>query len=348
MKYLAAVTLAFLLLAGCGKKTDQKTSLSDANKYQIDSSDIKAVPIDAPDETFSLDYKFPKGKTYHYRLTTITRDVQTIKTDTTLQSNVLQTIIYLIDLTPVSVDKDGAIEFNLMFNSVKLNALANGKEYNYESETTKDSVEIGKYAEYKSLTGSDMGLRVSKKGDILDVFRTDNVINNFLKIRGFADSINAAQKEQLKTNMVDGAIKPLLMQIFRVTPGHQIKIDSSWTDKESPTQLMAFKAQNTDTYKVTGLEQLGENKLAVIETGIISEFSGQNRVSQQGVDYYFKTPVASAGGKIYFNINDGCIQKAKTFTKININFNMQAKTPKGLQRGNKDAVITQNYLLERL
>jgi PBP1b-binding outer membrane lipoprotein LpoB len=346
MKYLAAVILAFLLLAGCSKKNEQ-SSTNEANKYQVDSSDIKATPINATNESFMLEYKFPKGKTYHYRLTTITHDDQTILMDTTMHSNIVQNIIYLIDLTPVSVDKDGVIEFNLMFKSVKLNATANGKEYNYESETTSDSSEIKKYAEYKALTGSDMGLRVSKKGEILDVFRTDKVINNFLELKGVPKP-NIMQLEQLKTNMVDGAIKPLLYQIFRITPDHQMTTDSSWTYKQSPSQMLIFKVQNTNTYKIAGLEQYGDNKLAVIDAGLISDISGENKITQQGVSYKFQKPTTSAGGKLYFNLTDGCIQKAKTHTSIDIFYSMEAKGPKGLQQGSKEEVITNNYILERL
>ena len=348
MKYFAAVTLAFLLLAGCSKKNEQSSPNNDTNKYQVDSSDIKATPINASNESFTLEYKFPKGKTYQYRLTTITHDDQTIKMDTTLHSNIVQNIIYLIDLTPVSVDKDGVIEFNLMFKSVKLNATANGKEFNYESETTTDSSEIKKYAEYKALTGSDMGLRVSKKGEILDVFRTDKVVNNFLGIKGYTDSVNVMQREQLKSNMIDGAIKPLLFQIFRMIPDHKMTTDSSWTFKQPPSQMMIFRIQNTNTYKITGLEQYGDNKLAVISAGLITDISGNNKVTQQGITYNFQKPATSAGGKLYFNLNDGCIQKAKTYTTVDISYSMEGKGPRGMQRGTKEEVIKNNYILERL
>ena len=349
MKYLSVVILTFLLLAGCGKKTEQApVKVTDQNQYNVDSSDIKATPIDAKDETFSLEYKFPKGKTYHYRLTTITHDVQTIRTDTTLRSDVTQNIIYLIDLKPVSVDKDGVIEFNLLFNSVKLNANANGKEFNFESSTATDSSEINKYAEYKALTGTDMGLRVTKYGEILEVFRTDKVVNNFLTIKGFADSVNAAQREQLRENMVQGAIKPLLYQIFRKTADHPMEVDSDWTVKQQPSQMLVFQIQSTNTYKITGLQKLGNDKLAVIEGGLKTDISGKNKVTQQGVDYTFKKPVTSAGGKFYFNLNDGCIQKAKTYTSVDINFNMSAKTPQGPKKGSKEEVISNKYILERL
>jgi PBP1b-binding outer membrane lipoprotein LpoB len=346
MKYLAAVILAFLLLAGCSKKNEQ-SSTNEANKYQVDTSDIKGTPINASNESFMLEYKFPKGKTYHYRLTTVTHDDQTIQMDTTMHSNIVQNITYLIDLTPVSVDKDGAIEFNLLFKSAKLNATANGKEYNFETDTTTDSTQIKTYAEYKALTSSDMGLRVSKKGDILDVFRTDKIINNFLDLKKLGKP-NSIQIEELKANMVQGAIKPLLYQIFRVTPDHKMTTDSSWTYKQTPSQMLIFKVQNTDTYKITGLEQYGDNKLAVVDAGLISDITGDNKITQQGVSYKFQKPTTSAGGKLYFNLTDGCIEKAKTHTSIDIYYSMEAKGPKGPQQGSKEEVITNNYILERL
>lgn len=349
MKYASAIILTFLILAGCSKKQEKTpVKVANQNQYNVDTSDIKATPIDAKNETFSLEYKFPKGKTYHYRLTTITHDIQTIKSDTTLQSNVTQEIIYLMDLTPVSVDKDGVIEFNLLFNSVKLHANANGKEYNFESSTATDSAEINKYAEYKALTGSDMGVRVTKKGEILEIFRTDKIVNNFLTIKGFQDSVNASQREQLRENMIQGAIKPLLYQVFRQTVDHPMMVDSSWTIKQPASHLMVFEIKSTNTYKITSLQKLGDDKLAVIEGGIKSEFSGKNKVSQQGVDYTFRKPVTSAGGKIYFNLNDGCIQKAKTFTQVNLSFDMKAKTPQGTRKGTREEMIRNNYILERL
>ncbi len=348
MKYIITLAFAFMLLAGCGKKSEQ-APINDATKYQVDSSDIKAVPIENQNESFQLEYKLAKGKTYHYRLSTITGDLQTIKTsDTTFTSSVNQTIIYLVDLTPVSVDKDGIMEINCVFNSVKLNANANGREFNYESSTNKDSVQRNKYADYEALTNSDIGLRISKRGEILEVFRTDKIVNKFLSIKGLTDSVNAAEIAQLKTNMVEGAVKPLLYQIFRSLPDHQLAKDSGWTYQQPASQFMVFQMQNTNTYKITGLEKFGEDKLAVIEGGLKTEISGKNKVSQQGVDYDFKKPETTAGGKIFFNITEGCIQKAKTYTKINISFSMQAKTPKGVQRGGKSEVITNNYILEKL
>ncbi len=348
MKYLITLALAFIFLTGCSKKSEQ-APVNDAAKYQVDSSDIKAAPIENPNESFKLAYKLAKDKTYHYRLSTITSDLQTIKTnDTTLTSKVTQTIIYLIDLTPVSVDKDGIMEINCMFNSVKLNADANGREFNYESGVNKDSVEKNKYADYEALTNSDIGLRVSKRGEILEVFRTDKIVNKFLSLKGLTDSVNAAEIAQLKTNMVEGAVKPLLYQIFRSLPDHQLAKDSGWTYQQPASQFMVFQMQNTNTYKVSELEKFGNDKLAVIEGGLMTAISGKNKVSQQGVDYDFKKPETTAGGKIFFNITEGCIQKAKTFTKINISFSMRAKTPKGIQRGSKSETITNSYVLERL
>lgn len=348
MKYLLVSLFAFLLLAGCGEKSNQNSTISNKDKYNVDSSDIKAQPVANQNEAFKLEYKFEKGKTYHYRLTTVTNDVQTVKIDSVMRSDIKQTIIYLIDLSPVSTDKDGVTELNCTFRSVKLNALANGQEYNYESDTNTDSVERNKYADYESLINSEIGIRVSKKGDLMEVFRVDKILSKFLSIKGLADSVNAQQRDQLRTNMVEGAIKPLLFQIFRTMPDHQLAKDSSWTYPQPATQFMVYQIQNTNTYKITGLENYNGDKLAVISGGIESKITGKDNATDRGIEYTFTKPKTSAGGKIYFNITEGCLQKAKTYTKVDIYYTMQAKTPKGIQKGTRTEIITNNYFLEKL
>lgn len=348
MKYLLVTLFAFLILAGCGEKKSQDNAINDKNKFNIDSSDIKTEPVANQNESFKLEYKFEKGKTYHYRLTTITNDIQSVKIDTTMQSDIKQTIIYLIDLTPVSTDRDGVTELNCIFKSVKLNALANGQEYNYQSDTNTDSVERSKYADYESMINSEIGLRVSGKGELIEVFRVDKILAKFLSIKGLTDSVSAQQKDQLRTNMVEGAIKPLLFQIFRTMPDHQLAKDSTWTFPQPPTQFMVYQIQNTNTYKIDGIEGYNGDKLAVIGGGIESKITGNDKASDRGIDYTFTKPHTSAGGKIYFNITEGCLQKAKTYTKIDINYTMEAKTPKGKQKGTRKEVVTNNYLLEKL
>jgi len=348
MKYLLVSFFALLVLAGCGEKSNQNNTINDKNKYNVDSSDIKAEPVANQNEAFKLEYKFEKGKTYHYRLTTVTNDIQTVKIDSTMKSDIKQTIIYLIDLTPVSTDKDGVTELNCIFKSVKLSALANGQEYNYESDTNTDSAETNKYADYESLINSEIGIRVSKKGELVDVFRVDKILAKFLSIKGLTDSVNAQQKDQLKTNMVEGAVKPLLYQIFRTMPDHQLAKDSTWTFPQPATQFMVYQVQNTNTYKITGLEKSNGDKLAVINGGIESKITGKNTASDRGIDYTFTKPKTTAGGKIYFNITEGCLQKAKTYTKVDIHYTMEAKTPKGKQKGIRTEAITNNYFLEKL
>ena len=349
MKYILISLFALLVLAGCSEKSNQSSTLNDKNKYNIDSSDIKTEPIANQNEAFTLGYKFEKGKIYHYRLTTITNDIQNVQIDTTnQQSDIKQTIIYLIDLSPVSTDKDGVTELNCTFKSVKLNALANGQEYNYESDTNTDSAERNKYAEYESLINSEIGVRVSKKGELVEVFRVDKILAKFLSIKGLTDSVNTQQKDQLRTNMVEGAIKPLLFQIFRTMPDHQLAKDSTWTFPQPATQFMVYQIQNTNTYKITGIEKYNGDKLAVIEGGIESKITGNDKASDRGIDYTFTKPTTSAGGKIYFNITEGCLQKAKTYTKVDINYTMEAKTPQGKQKGTRKEIITNNYFLERL
>jgi len=347
MKSIIAFFFAIILLTGCSKKSEEP-KVNDATKYQVDTTDVKTIPVDNPNESFNLDYKLAVGKTYHYRLTNTTSEIQTITTDSTIQSNVKQTIVTLIDLSPASVDKDGVIEINCMITGVKLNANANGNEFSYESGVTKDSIEINKFAEYESLINSELGIRITKNGEILEIFRTDKILDKYLRIKGLADSINAQQRDQLKKNMVIGALNPLFYQVFRKMPEKQMAKDSTWFYKQPAAKMMVFDVQNTNTYRILNVEKYGDSKLAVIEGGMETKITGNNKTTQQGVTYNFSKPETNAGGKIYFNVTDGCIQKSKTYTNAKINYSMVAKTPQGTQKGVKTEDIRNSYLLERL
>ncbi len=90
-KFLIIIFLGFLI-AGCGKKTEEKKTSG------IDTTAIKTSPVENPNEQFVFRYKFEKGKHYNYKLASFTEDKQTVKADTTFSDQVKQSIIYGLDI----------------------------------------------------------------------------------------------------------------------------------------------------------------------------------------------------------------------------------------------------------
>jgi len=347
MKYLFLLIITtFFLFAGCSKK-DEKP-LTNKNQFATDTSEIKTIPVSNPNEPFSLKYTFEKGKKYQYRISSISSDIETMKTDSTRSQNFKQNSVYIIDLSPLETDQEGTIEISAVINSIKIDAWMDGNKLTYESGTVKDSAEKIKYSQYEALVKNPFSIRVSKIGEILEIMRVDKIVSRFLELNVKASAMNSEQKSSLKMNFIDGLIRPLFIQIFRQIPDHSIAKDSTWSITQRPAEAMVFKLENTNIYKISSLEKLGNDKIAIIDGSIKTVITGNNKADNKGVSYNFTKPAITASGKIYFDINKGVIIKSKVNTKTIMHFTMEAPSPKGTERGERWGTTENIYIAELL
>ena len=342
------ILLAFaLVLIGCSKESEKP--ILDKDKYSVDTTEIKTVKLENQNEQFFINYGFEKGKEYNYRLTNVAENTQTVDAnDTLLSQKVKQTLSYLINIKILDFDVDSIYEVAFNITSVKLDADANGEKFRFESETSKDSLDKLRYSEYVAVRNNPFNVRVNKVGEIIEIYKADRIINEFVKLKGVADSISAAEKEYVKKDMIEHALRPLVVQVFRQLTNKVMAKDSSWTNPQDPTKLMIFQIQNTSTYQVKSLELLNDDKIAVIDAGLKTIISGDNKVTDRGATYTFKKPVTSAEGKIYYNLSKGCVQKSKTNSQIQITYSMEIPTPQGLQKGTKTEKVVNTNILELL
>jgi hypothetical protein len=347
MKYLFLfiITISFLF-AGCTKKEEKAIAIK--NQFATDSSEIKTIPVSNPNEPFLLKYTFEKGKKYQYRISSISSDMETMKTDSTRNQNFRQNSVYILELSPLETDKEGTIELNAVINSIKIDALMDGKKMTYESGTVKDSAERIKYSQYEALVKNSFGIRVSKIGEIIELMRVDKIVNKFFEINVKANAMSSEEKSGLRMNFINGLLRPLFVQIFRQIPDHNIAKDSSWSITQPPAEAMVFKLETKNIYKISSLEKLGDDKIAIINGSIKSVITGDNKAVNQGVSYDFTKPVITASGKIYFNITKGVIIKSKVNTKTVMHIKMEAPSPKGIQRGERWGTTENIYISELL
>ena len=347
MKYLFLfiITISFLF-AGCSKKEEKP--LTNKNQFATDTSEIKTIPVSNPYEPFSLKYTFEKGKKYQYRISSLTSDIETMKTDSTKTQNFKQNSVYILELSALETDQEGTIELSAVISSIKIEAWVDGEKITYESGTVKDSTEKIKYSQYEALVKNPFSIRVSKIGEILEIMRVDKIVNKFSEINVKASAMNSEQKASLKTNFINGILRPLFIQIFRQIPGHSIAKDSTWSITQPPVEAMVFKLETKNIYKISSLEKFGDDKIAIIDGSIKTIITGNNKAVNQGVSYDFTKPVITASGKIYFNINKGIIIKSKVNTKTIMHFTMEAPSPKGTERGERWGTTENIYIAELL
>lgn len=351
MKNIIVLLLVFSVFISCREKNNKTVVKEQKDKYTVDTSDIKTTPINEPDKNYDLNYSLEKNKNYKYRISTTSSDHQKIITsDTTLNQTINQSLVYLAGLNLKEVDKDSVLEINCNISSIQLNIrqLPSRNSISYESGVTPDSVVKERFAQYDALVNNEFGIRISRYGEISDIYRVDNILNKFLNTKGIADSVSPTQKDQVRMEIIQSLLKPLVIQVFRQLPKKSVAVDSSWSFSQPPAPLIVFKSENTTTYELTGLEKSGNDKLAVIKAGLITKVTGDNTMTKNGVVYSFKKPKTDAGGKIYFNLSQGVIQKSKTSTKISLSFSMEMQTPKGKQKGNREEETTTTNVVELL
>lgn len=348
-KYFLIITLlTTLIISACGeKKSDTPDSSQlDSTVYAYDSTEIKAQPVE-DNSQFQLTYNFKQGDVTRYRLTTISDNSQTYKTDTSITMKLHQEIVYVFDFIPKETDNDGVTEADIKIVGIKLSADVNGEKHSFEAGKDIDSAKSVRFAEFISLWNNPFSVRFNKSGEVLEVFRADKIANKFFTLRN-ADSLDTQTKNMVREDMVNSVLKPLVLQVIRKLPEKQLAKDSTWSISQPPIPLMVFQINYTNKYKVTSLEKLDSDRLAVIDASMDYNVTGETRAEERGVVYNFKKPVTTGDGKIYFNIDKGRIQKSKTKSYTEMFFTFDANTPQGKQKGSRKEIVSNVSILEML
>jgi hypothetical protein len=351
MKNLLIITLLSLaLFVSCQKeKSNEEQKVPEEVSSTFDSTALATTSVDeSEDQFFFLRYKFVPGESFRYRMTTISQSRQSMVTDTSLSDHLDQTIIFILNFKTLSLDADSVAELECTFTSVNLKANANGIAISYQSGAQMDSTERLKFPEYESFKNNPFNLRIGKHGEIIDIYKFDKIMNRFLSLRGLTDSLTAQEKIMAQQDMTNRSVKPLLAQIFREVPSHKMGEDSTWSYKRESMPIVVFKVDYENLYTVEKLEMLGKEMLAVIEGTMKTKVTGNQTYTEKGINYKFEKPKSTAGGKIYFNIDKGLIQKSRTQTTMENSYSMEMPTPQGVKKANASEVTSNVNVIELL
>lgn len=349
MKYVFVTTILLLSLFACAKEETNDNNLDEKIVSTFDSTDLKTTKIEQElNDPLFLRYKFKKGDSFNYRMTVISQTEQSIESDTLIKNLYNQTITYLMNFSTIEIDENNIAEVMCNIKSVRLSAKANEEEYFYQSGTAMDSSDRVKFAEYESFLNNPFHLRVTPRGEIIEIFKADKIANTFLNIRGLTDSIRAEEKSVVKSDLIENILKPMMNQVIREVPEDRIAKDSLWIYDKRTIPVMTFQIDYTNLFKVDDIELLNTDKIVVIEGTVETNIQGKKIHSEQGVNYKFETPVPSAHGKIYFNYDRGLVQKSKSHSILETAYTQELQTPQGLNKRRIKEVVTNRNILELL
>ena len=344
-----AIAISFMQCSSDSDKKDKKEK-TELAVNEFDSTDLPTSSIDGTEseEQFYLAYKFIEGNTFSYRLTTLSNNKRDIVADTTINNRFEQKIIQIVNFKTVSVEKDSTAELECTITNIQIDGTVNGQKISFKSGEENDEKAIFKFPEYDAMTNNPFHFRITKHGKVLNVFNTDRIINRFLELKNYTDSISTEERIKMQNDLKNNLLRPTLAQILREFPTGEVGIEFDWEEARKPASVMVFKLFYTNHFKVENLEMLDDDRIAIINGSVTTTVEGESKKTENGVNYEYQKPVSTANGKIFFNVDKGLIHKSKTQTSLKLSYRMEMPTPQGIMKGSTNETILNSNILELL
>jgi len=340
----------FLTVVQCSSETEKKKEKEelDAVVNEFDSTDLPTTSIEAimGNDNFSLAYNFKEGESFSYRLTTLIHTKRSIETDTTMSNIFDKKIIRIIKFNTISVENDSIAEVEGNITNVSVDADVNGETLTYQSGEPLDSTKLRFFIEHIGLVNNPFYFKITKYGELLDVYKFDDITDKYLELSGIKDSVNTEEKTIFKNKIVNKLLIPILDQIFRELPTQQVEVKSTWDKVMDPGPVFVFQVQYTNHYKISDLEMLNNDRIAIINGTATATVEGEAKRTNKGVNYVFQKPVSKLSGKIYFNLDKGMVQKSKTKTLLEISYTVEMLSQQGVIKGVTTETMATDNILE--
>ena len=309
MRYI----LCFLLILSIFSCSDNKTSnikLNDSTNLISDKL-ISSPKADG----FYLKYKLKKGDKFDYQIKTTSSSTQELIADSTITTNVNQTVQYRIKLTVDKIDANNLATVTVFVESVILDGIINGQPISYDSKYIQSSQERVMFAQYEAIKNQRFSINVAVNGEITKIYNMNSIINELLLIQNQKNIASKEQKKELENNFVQSALRPLSEQLFRKFPFEEVSINYSWIEKYY-SQFALFQIENIATYQLNEVVNNDKDSVVVISAGLTINWDGEHNANEQGMTFYFYDPVVSGSGIVKFNKSLGLVTNSNTTTNM--------------------------------
>ncbi|MBU0475507.1 MAG: hypothetical protein KKF62_15265 [Bacteroidetes bacterium] len=307
MRYIFALLMAFTLFSCSENKTTDTSSKDSTNSV---NNELVLPPLA---DNFYLKYKFNIGDKFSYKIKTISSSSQELQSDSTMKTNVNQTVEYKINFLIDDVDANKLAKINVLVESILINGVINGQHISYDSKYIQSSQEKMMFAQYEAIKNHRFSLDVTESGEIVKIYNTDIIVNELLAIQ--PQKVTKAQKKELQNNFIESALRPLSEQIFRKFPTEKVSIKYNWTEKYY-SQFALFKIENVATFQILDFQKVEDDSVVTMSANLSINWVGEHDASDQGMTFYFYDPKVSGSGKINFNFSSGLIINSQTRTDM--------------------------------
>ncbi len=309
---LRRMILSFILLStvmvytGCDSS---KSPAAVAGDSAVDTNYLKLEDVKKAEGESRFGYKFEKGDKFTYKIAFVNTVSQETKIDTVMKQTMDQQNVLVIDFEVKDVDKDTIAEVEVSTKSIYVKSEMNGEKKEYKTGDKLDSLKKLDFGFYEAITTNSFFARIDKRGNIREIFRVDKIVEAVLP-QG-KDSIPAQQKE-MAADEIKNNLKGMIMQVFRSFSPGTLKANETFRDVKPPVNDPSgmYQLLATQLYTLTEKGKFNGSNLSVIEAGYDASYNFNPELAKQGIKV--DKSVITGGGKVFYNDDQGKLQKSKT------------------------------------
>ena len=259
-----AFTTFLVFLSSCSKEGGAPQG--NTNAVFDSSQTAKAVTVTEKEHRI---YIRPKvGNSYYYRIvqhSSSTSNGSAPGQPDAHQSATTDNYIY-IHQTIRGIRADSSIDMLFKFDSMSVKAVQDTIKVDLSSNRAADRSDP-RFSSFAALLGEDIGVIITKFGDVKEVYGTTNIIEKIMK--PYPDSIKMKQGEYIK-NQINARIGQYVLETLMHYPDQPLAKDSTqkkdYEENVPISPSVTFPMQINIRQSLTGFEERADKVLAIFTT----------------------------------------------------------------------------------
>jgi hypothetical protein len=259
-------TYLFLVLCICFLSSCNKESTKPGAPAVFDSSETaKVVTITEKEHRIFIRPK--AGDILRYRITQKSLSSAVSTGAVTANESATAEDEYYVKQTIRTIRPDSTIDLTFRFDSISVKLEKDTMKINLSSNRPADRNDP-RFASYAALLGEDIGIIMTRFGDIKEMYGTTNIVGKIMK--HYPDSMQTMQNRETMKNQIEATVAQYVRETMMHYPDHPLGKDS--TEKADFEQNMPvwvsviYPMQVNIKQVLTGFEERGDKVLALFNT----------------------------------------------------------------------------------
>ncbi len=281
------------------------------------------------------------GEVYRYSIETQTDNIDKSPANDYANEKTFEKRVIHYTKTVKNIEKNGDIIFELKIDSIsgEDGSASNFFRFSYNRSNCYSNnpanIDTNDYLGYFVLIEEPFNLRVRKNGEVLEAYGLQKIQSNLISL--YADTLNEAEKEEIKRSISSSAISEIFQDEYLMLPERGIDDNTKVWTRKVRSEIVYWETENSIEHAVKDRN----SKEIVIESKLKAKIPKKDVIEDNG----FKISVASysfeATGETLLDMLKQCVKQRsiRSNTQLKMDLSNESESGYYLQKKNYSIVV---------